>query len=268
MQWASRAGPRRYWPSLWPLPRPPKILDSCTRRSVMRISEWPVEPCMVSTSRTSVHPSEGMSIMKAVLAPREPSGTSSSVRAMRMAKLARRALEMNHLCPLITHSSPSLTAKVLIRVGSDPATSGSVMAKQLMTRPSRSGRRYCSFCSSVAQCRSVCMLPSSGAWQLRIQGPRRVLAASDCTMARSTWPRPMPPHSFGMWGSQRPSALACSRSPKMIFRYSLRDTARSSSPNPETAGMTVSWMNVRTFRRMASVAGSSVKSMGMVLLWW
>ena len=32
---------------------------------------------------------------------------SSSVRATRIAKLARWALEMNHLCPLSTHSSPS-----------------------------------------------------------------------------------------------------------------------------------------------------------------
>ena len=33
---------------------------------------------------------------------------SSSVRATRIAKLARRAFEMNHLWPLMTHSSPSL----------------------------------------------------------------------------------------------------------------------------------------------------------------
>ena len=54
MQCASRAGPRRYWPSRWPWPRPPSMLASGTRRSSMTISEWPVPPCMVSTSRTSV----------------------------------------------------------------------------------------------------------------------------------------------------------------------------------------------------------------------
>ena len=73
----------------------------------MTISLCPVEPCMVSTSRTSFQPSAGRSMMNAVSAPRDPTGTSCSVRAMRMAKLDRRALEMNHLCPLITHSSPS-----------------------------------------------------------------------------------------------------------------------------------------------------------------
>jgi hypothetical protein len=72
----------------------------------MRISECPVEPCMVSTSRTSSQPSDGMSTMKAEFAAWGRSG-SSSVRATRMAKSARWALEMNHLCPLITHSSPS-----------------------------------------------------------------------------------------------------------------------------------------------------------------
>ena len=60
---------------------------------------------------------------------------------------------------------------VWISVGSEPATSGSVIAKQLIAMPSHSGRRYFSFCSSVAQCSSVCMLPSSGAWQFRTNGP-------------------------------------------------------------------------------------------------
>ena len=44
--------------------------------------------------------------MNAVLAAWGRSG-SSSVRAMRMANVARWALEMNHLWPLTTHSSPS-----------------------------------------------------------------------------------------------------------------------------------------------------------------
>ena len=78
--------------------------------------------------------------MKAVFAAWAISGFSS-VRAMRMAKLARWALEMNHLWPLITHSSPSGSACVRISVGSEPATSGSVMAKHDHTVPSHSGRR-------------------------------------------------------------------------------------------------------------------------------
>jgi hypothetical protein len=117
---------------------------------------------MVSTSRTRVQPGEGRSTMKPVLAACGFSG-SSSVRAIRIAKAARRAFEMNHLWPFATQSSPSRTAFVWMSVGSDPATSGSVIAKQLITWPSQSGRRYFSCCAGVAQWSSVCMLPSSGA---------------------------------------------------------------------------------------------------------
>ena len=60
---------------------------------------------------------------------------------MRIPKPAPWAPEMNHLWPLITQSSPSRTARVWIRVGSLPATSGSVIAKQERTRPSHRGSR-------------------------------------------------------------------------------------------------------------------------------
>jgi len=109
-------------------------------------------------------------MMNAVLAACGMSGLSS-VRQMRMAKSARWACEMNHLRPLITHSSPSVYARVCISVGSEPATSGSVMAKHERAVPSQSGLRYRSACSGVAQCSRVCMLPSSGAWQLNTHGP-------------------------------------------------------------------------------------------------
>ena len=57
------------------------------------------------------------------------------------------------------------------------------------------------------------MLPSSGAWQLSTNGPYEALAASACTIASSTWPRPMPPHSFGICGSHSPASLAAWRMP-------------------------------------------------------
>ena len=57
------------------------------------------------------------------------------------------------------------------------------------------------------------MLPSSGAWQLSTHGPRRVRAASACTIASSTWPSPIPPHSGGMCGSHSPWAKASLRRP-------------------------------------------------------
>ena len=140
---------------------------------------------------------------------------------------------MNHLCPLITHSSPSLIACVLINVGSEPATSGSVMAKHDDPVPSQSGFRYCCFCSSVAQCSSVCMLPSSGAWQLSTHGPTRVLAASACTIASATWPSPMPPHSGGMCGSQSPAAIADLRKPISALDVLASGVALHLLPVPE-----------------------------------
>jgi hypothetical protein len=156
-----------------------------TRRFSITISEWPVLPCMVSTSRTSFQPSEGMSTKKAELAAWGSSG-SCSVRAIKMAKFELRAWLMNHLCPLMIQSSPSRTAVVWIRVGSEPATSGSVMAKHERARPSHSGTRYFSRCSGVAQWSSVCMLPSSGAWAFSANGPKRVRAASALTAAIAT----------------------------------------------------------------------------------
>ena len=64
-----------------------------------------------------------------------------SVFAMTMAKDAPMAPEVNHLCPSITHSSPSSTADVWRFVGSAPETSGSVIEKQDRTSPSTFGRR-------------------------------------------------------------------------------------------------------------------------------
>ena len=52
-----------------------------------------------------------------------------SVSSMMMKKAANFALEENHFSPLITHSSPSSTARVSIFSGSAPPC-GSVMAKQ------------------------------------------------------------------------------------------------------------------------------------------
>ena len=198
----------------------------------MTISLWPPGPCMVEISRTLSQPGAGRSTMNAVLAPRAPSGTSSSVRAMRMANEARAAPEMNHLCPLITHSSPSCTTWVRMNVGSEPATSGSVMAKQDETTPSHSGFRYDAFWSSVPQCNSVCMLPSSGAMQLSTHGPTRAFAASACTMASATCPRPMPPHSGGMCGSQSPRSRARSRSASRSATYRRRTSRSMSSLGP------------------------------------
>ena len=70
--------------------------------------------------------------------------SSSSVRHMTVVYAARLAPDVNHLRPLITQSSPSSTARVWSCVGSEPATSGSVMPKLGNTSPATSGFRYLS----------------------------------------------------------------------------------------------------------------------------
>ena len=66
-----------------------------------------------------------------------------------MPNAAPSAPEVNHLCASITHSLPSRSAAAAQSVGSEPATSGSVMPKKERTSPATSGRRNRSFCSSV-----------------------------------------------------------------------------------------------------------------------
>src|SRR5207302_10341890 len=146
-------------------------------------------------------------------------------------------------------------------VGSEPATSGSVMAKQDRVTPSHRGRRYFSFWASVAQWRSVCMLPSSGAWQLRTKGPIRVRAASALTAAIAVGPRPMPPHSAGIWGSHTPRSLAALRRSMIAVNQAPRSSSEAAAFS--SAGRTSSSMNWRTFRRTCSISGLKVKSMAM-----
>ncbi len=87
-----------------------------------------------------------------------------------IASSAPTAPEVNHLWPLITHSSPSRTARACSRVGSEPETSGSVIEKQERIRPSSSGSSQRSRCSSVPCSARISMLPVSGAAQLKAIG--------------------------------------------------------------------------------------------------
>ena len=73
--------------------------------------------------------------------------TSGLVTAITIRKSATDPLEVNHLCPLITHSSPSRTADVFNSVGSDPAVSGSVMEKAERNAPSSNGCNHRSRCA-------------------------------------------------------------------------------------------------------------------------
>src|ERR1700746_2257118 len=64
-----------------------------------------------------------------------------------MKKSAANPLEVNHLCPLMTHSSPSRTALVVSERGSEPGFSGSVIEKPDSMVPSMRGigARFCRF---------------------------------------------------------------------------------------------------------------------------
>ena len=95
--------------------------------------------------------------------------TSGSVTHITIRKSATDAFDENHLCPLITYSSPSSTARVDSSVGSAPAP-GSVIEKQLRSSPRRSGCIQCSCCSGDPPTASSSALPESGAWLPKIPG--------------------------------------------------------------------------------------------------
>ena len=129
-----------------------------------------------------------------------------------IATAAPTAPEVNHLWPLITHSSPSSTARVCRVRGSDPATSGSVIEKQERISPSSSGRSQRSFCSSVPCSAMISELPVSGAEQLKAIGAIAGLRPiSSQSTPYSQLVSPAPCSSSGMNRFQSPSARARSR---------------------------------------------------------
>jgi hypothetical protein len=93
----------------------------------------------VATSRTISTP--GVSTSTTNIEARWYLRASGSVTAMTMRKSAIEPLEENHLWPLMTQSSPSLTAVVFSPVGSEPALLGSVIEKADFRSPSSRGWR-------------------------------------------------------------------------------------------------------------------------------
>ena len=102
------------------------------------------------------------------------------------------ALVIQFFWPLITHSSPSLTALVRIEEGSDPA-SGSDSAKAGEISPVARRGKNRSFCSSVPNS-VIGSEPSS--WIIRISALEAQAIAISST---ATWsisvPVPVPPYS-------------------------------------------------------------------------
>ncbi len=82
---------------------------------------------------------------------------------MTMKKSASMPFDVNHLWPLITKWSPSMTAVVVSERGSLPGLCGSVIEKPLSMVPSMSGSSHFCFCSSVPYFTRMLWLPELGA---------------------------------------------------------------------------------------------------------
>ena len=166
MTWWMRPGPRRFCARRNASPSPPSVFATGTRTPVKRTSQWVFQPrpaCPITgTGRTTSTPS--VSAGTRIIVPRRCGSASGSEIAKTTAKPAPSAPLENHLCPSITQSSPSRTARVCSSVGSEPATSGSVIAKNDRISPATSGRRKRSFCSSVPNRCRISAFPASGAW--------------------------------------------------------------------------------------------------------
>ena len=114
--------------------------------------------------------------------------TSGSVTSITIRKSALDPFDVNHLWPLMTHSSPSRTVRVQINVGSAPAP-GSVIENALRISPARSGFSHRSFCSSVPYSPRISLLPESGAWLPNTLGAMSVdRPMISFSSASFTWP--------------------------------------------------------------------------------
>src|SRR5438874_2317191 len=171
-------------------------------------------------------------------------------------------LLVNHLCPLMTHSSPSSTAVVDMFTGSEPACSGSVIEKAEKIFLSSSGSSHCRFCSSVPKSASTSELPVSGALLPKMIGPQNEVPSISCMSPSLTWPMPWPPISGGRWVAHSPRFLTSSWSE----RTTRKALSRSMSSTATSSGQTSSRMNVRIHASFSSNSGSVSKSQGMLSL--
>lgn len=116
-------------------------------------------------------------------------GPGSSVRTSTWMKSAALALPVQRLCPVITNSSPSRTARVSTAARSDPA-SGSDSAIAPIHCP-RADRRS----SSARRRGSATAVPAPCARAMIDPTLIQARASSSATMQYSNAPRPRPPCS-------------------------------------------------------------------------
>src|SRR3954466_14167185 len=122
---------------------------------------------MIGTLRTTFTP--GVFIGTRIMLIRSCDAAAASLTPSTIEILQRgsAAPEMNHFRPETTYESPSSRIVVARFVGSDDATSGSVMEKQERISPRSRGSSQDLRWSGVAKRCSTSMLPVSGAEQLK-----------------------------------------------------------------------------------------------------
>ena len=185
MQWCTRPGPRRACAIAKPAPQSPSRWSAGTRTLRSKISQCPSGAWWCSTG-----------MLRTICTPGVPTGTSTmlwrwwpssrSASALRHSTMSSwhcgcAAPVMNHLRPLSTRPSPSRRTVVCRLVGSDEATSGSLIAKAERIWPCSNGTSQRVRWAGVAKRCSSSMLPVSGAWQLNTsaaQGRRPMASAS------------------------------------------------------------------------------------------
>src|SRR5712692_5272214 len=150
---------------------------------------------MVGMLRSFFKP--GASPGKMIIEARSYASACGSVTSIAIRKSAIMPFDVNHLWPLMTHSSPSSTAVVDSRVGSEPAVLGSVIEKAERILPSSSGCSQRFFCASVPNSARISELPESGAWLPKTIGAHTLAPSISCIRPSFTCPYPCPPSAGG-----------------------------------------------------------------------
>ena len=129
-------------------------------------------------------------------------GTSGSVRAKSTAWLDRWAQVVQTFCPVITHSSPSRSARVASDARSDPEP-GSLKSWHHTSSLRTMGGRKRRLCSSAPWAKSVgaARFSPSGLSRPKLYGRRTSSTRRATSGARSS-----PPYSIGHVGTTSPDA--------------------------------------------------------------
>ena len=165
---------------------------------------------MVDTSRTMSTP--GVSTGTMIIDEPEYGCTSGLVTAITIRKSATDPLDVNHLCPLMTHSSPSRTAEVLQqrrirsrRIGlghGEGRTQLPIQQAAATTAPAAPRSPIASIPTA-----SNSAFPESGALLPNTTGASGDCPRISCISPNFTCPNPMPPNAGGRCAAHSPCGL-------------------------------------------------------------